>query len=129
MPASLMKTVRWPRTILPNNGKAKQQTDCSSFILHLALCHFIVKKTYSIFLFVAKCKPLLTRERCCSRSEMGSQALGARMILPGFVVSFSLYGMWDNNMHGSVAASRGYSFINCFLQKFASAASVPSPGC
>lgn len=41
---------------------------------------------------------------------------GARLRLPGFIVSFSLYGIWDNNMHGSVAASRGCSFMNYFLQ-------------
>lgn len=113
-PSSLTKTVRWPRTRWPNDGAAKQRTDRSAFAQPLALCHFIVKKTYSISYSWQNVSP--NAERCCSGSEMGSQALGARMRLPGFVVSFSLYGMWDNNTHGSVAASRGCGFMNYFLQ-------------
>lgn len=54
-------------------------------------------------------------ERCCAGCGMGSRALGARTRLPGFLVSFSLHGMWDNAVHGSVAAGRGCGFMNYFF--------------
>lgn len=98
----------------PSDGAAKQQTDCRSFVQHLALCHFIVKKTCGVFYLWQNVRPC--REHCCPGSEMGSQALDAGMRLPGFLVSFSLYGVWHNSMHGSGAASRGCSFMNYFLQ-------------
>lgn len=42
----------------PSDGAAKQQTDCSSFVQHLALCHFIVMKTCSVFYLWQNVKPL-----------------------------------------------------------------------
>lgn len=63
--------MRWPRTTWPINGAAKQQTDCSFFVQHLALCHFIlVKKTYSTYL---QWNVRLCTECSCSCSEMHSQ--------------------------------------------------------
>lgn len=61
----------------------------------------------------------------CSDSEVGSQAPGAKMRSPDFVVRFSLYGTWDNSTYGSAAASKGCSFVNYFCKQGFAISTLP----
>lgn len=61
----------------------------------------------------------------CSDSEVGSQAPGAKMRSPDFVVRFSLYGTWDNSTYGSASASKGCSFVNYFCKQGFAISTLP----